>query len=113
MEEKKQLQAEQFQRRALVEPQSVNAETREFTCRYATDTPVMRSPWFGESYYEVLDMDGMRAARMESGAPFLDNHKRFGKVAENVLGVVVEHWKEGTSRYAKIKLSARAVYLLL
>lgn len=102
-------QAEQFQRRALVDPSTVDADGRTFVCEYATDTPVLRSPWFGESYYEVLSMDGMRTGRMDKGAPFLDNHERFGKVTENVLGVVLEHWQEGTARYAKIKLSQRAV----
>lgn len=105
----KSVESPSFERRALIDPTSVNAENRTFEVVYATETPVLRSPWFSESFFEVLVMEGMRTGRMDKGAPFLDNHSRFGKVQENVLGVIEEHWEEGGKRYARIKLSSRAL----
>lgn len=95
-------------RAAIASPNSVNTADREFTISFASETPVLMSPWWDDSYYEVLAMDGMRTQRLDAGAPLLDNHKRYGSVQENVIGVVREHWREGDKAYAKIRLSSRA-----
>jgi hypothetical protein len=93
-------------RAAMINPSSVDMEKREFTISFASEYPVLMQ-WY-ETFYEVLTMQGMRTERLDSGAPFLDNHNRYGSVSDNVLGVVIEHWREGDKAYAKIKLSKRA-----
>lgn len=105
----KTVEAPAFERRALVDVSSVNTEERTFEVVYATETPVLRSPFFSEAFYEVLSMEGMREGRMDKGAPYLDNHNQHGSVTRDLLGVVESHWRSGEERLAKIKLSKRAI----
>lgn len=98
---------EPLHRRALIEPSSVKVDERTFTVAFASETPVLMSPWWADSFFEVLGMEGMRTARLDSGAPLLDNHERYGSVKDSVIGVVLRHWVEGTTAYAEVKLSAR------
>lgn len=61
--------------RALVVPESVNAETREVEVVFATETPVFRFGW-EEDYNEVLvcEASAIRMTRAEKGIPVLDTH---------------------------------------
>ncbi len=95
-----------FSRRAMVE--SYNETERTFTVSFASESPVLIQSWWSDDYYEVLQMSGMRSARLDNGAPLLDNHDRGGSVAKNVIGVVERHWIEGDKAYASVKISDRA-----
>jgi len=105
MTQNKQIPA--LNRRALIDPKTVNDEQRTFDVVYATDSPVLIPSWWSDPYFEVLDMSGMRTERMDSNAPLLDNHDRYGSVQKNVLGRVVKHWQEGNKRMATVMLSKR------
>jgi phage head maturation protease len=94
-----------FSRRAMVE--SYNDEARTFTVSFASEMPVLMQSFWSDDYYEVLKMEGMRTARLDAGAPLLDNHDRDGSVAKNVIGVVERHWIEGGKAYASVKMSDR------
>jgi hypothetical protein len=94
--------------RAAFVPNSWNEEKRTIEVTFATETPVLRSPWFDDPYYERLDVTAkaMRLERINSGrAPFLKDHNSYS--VENVLGNVVRVWMEGKTAKAEIRLSER------
>lgn len=92
--------------RAAFVPSSWNEKERTIEVVFATETPVMRSPWFDDPYYERLDItpQAMRMDRINSGrAPFLKDHR--GYSVDSVLGNVVRVWIEGRTAKALIRLS--------
>jgi Caudovirus prohead serine protease len=77
--------------RAQFSADSFNSEERTIEVVFATETAVRTFDW--ESYEmvnEVLVCDSLAGnlERLNSGAPVLDNHNRYGKTSECVVGVV-------------------------
>jgi hypothetical protein len=74
--------------RAAVAPASLNEDKRTVDLIWTTGAKVLRSPWFGERYYEELSLDPkhVRLGRLENGAPLLDAHNAYSTSA--VIGVV-------------------------
>lgn len=99
---------EQLQRRAIIDISSYNAEERTFDAVFATESPVLMRTWDG-AYNEVLRMSGLRTERLDKGVSLLDNHKAYGSVTENVLGIQIDYRVEQGRAVATIKLSQRAV----
>ncbi|MDR0542463.1 MAG: Mu-like prophage major head subunit gpT family protein [Dysgonamonadaceae bacterium] len=94
--------------RALVIPESVNAENREVEVVFATETPVFRFGW-EEDYNEVLvcENSAIRTTRIEKGLPVLDTHNCWTLNAQ--LGKTVEVWvNDKREACAKIRFSKRA-----
>lgn len=56
-------------------PESWNSDARTVEVKLTTDTPVLRRPFFGEPYNEILSMDpgAIRLERL-NGGPFLTQH---------------------------------------
>lgn len=97
---------QQLSRRAFIETQSFNEETREFEVIYSSNKPVLMNHWDG-SFYEVLSQKGQRLERFKNGVPFLNNHKQGGDVGEVVLGICSEPNIEETRSTCKVKISER------
>ena len=76
--------------RAVVRPDSVNAEQRTAEVVFSTGAPVSRFDWgTGQRYTETLSLKpkDIRLDRLNDGAPFLNAHSAFD--LSDVLGVVV------------------------
>lgn len=75
MPKNKEIKVSQQYNRAMVIPDSFNAETGTFDITFATETPVFRRGW-DESYNEILicNPSNVRAARMDVGLNLLKNH---------------------------------------
>jgi HK97 family phage prohead protease len=90
---------------------SVKPENRTFTVVFTTGAAVSRrDPWTGEVYREelVVSDQAIDMARLNSGAPFLDNHRLYGSVAEQ-LGVVERAWIENGKGMALIRFPQEGV----
>jgi hypothetical protein len=76
-------------RRASIAPSSIDIEARTAEVVWSTGARVLRSPWFGDRFYEELSLDPkhVRLERLTSGrAPLLDAHN--GSDTRAVVGVV-------------------------
>lgn len=102
------LKPEEMTVRAAFVPSSINAEERTVEVVFATETPVRKMTWDGP-VLEVLGFaDGeVDMTRMQSGAPVLDNHSRWGSVSNNVIGVVENARIEQGSGVATLRFSKR------
>lgn len=101
--------AESLSRRSVVS--SVTPENRTFSVVFTTGAAVSRrDPWTGEVYREelVVSDQAIDMARLNSGAPFLDNHNLYGSVAEQ-LGVVERAWIENGKGMALIRFPQEGV----
>lgn len=103
-----QRQDEILQVRAVIDPTTVNKDTREVEVVFATDTPILMRDWDG-NFYEVLSTknNAVRLERLNAGAPLLDNHNRWEGV-EGVMGRVVKAWTADGKCRAIVKFSKRA-----
>jgi hypothetical protein len=97
-----------FLLRAAIIPTSLNESTRTVDVCFGSEAAVRRPTWEGW-VDEILSFDPahVRMERMNSGAPFLNNHQRWGKVEDNVLGVIEKAWIDGGKGYATVRFSKR------
>lgn len=96
-----------FDMRAGFVPSTFNKEKRTVDVIFSTGAKVLRSPWFGEPYYEELEISksAMRMDRLNGGAPLLNNHSNWS--LEDVIGVVERAWVDGEKAMATVRLSER------
>jgi hypothetical protein len=88
--------------RALqIVPDSLNEEQRTVDVTFGTNEPILMRGWDG-SYYEVLSFkkENVRMARLNSGAPFLKDHR-----PDKQRGVVVSASVDGTKGVATVRFS--------
>lgn len=91
--------------RANFVPDSFNETTRSVDVTFATDKPVLRYTWDG-TFYEVLDMAGMRENRTSGSLPVLNNHNAYQGVT-GVIGRAENIRKEGGAWKAAVRFSNR------
>lgn len=93
--------------RAAFKPGSLNPEERTAEVVFGTNAPCrMRTYEYGMIEEELsFDAEHVRLDRLNSGAPVLDNHDRFGSVFDTVLGVVEKAWTDGKKGYAKLRFA--------
>ncbi|MDL2289952.1 Mu-like prophage major head subunit gpT family protein [Paludibacteraceae bacterium OttesenSCG-928-F17] len=93
--------------RALLQPDTLDEETREIDVVFATETPVERCGW-DENYNEVLvcEPSAVRMDRANKGLPVLDCHSFYSVFSQ--LGKTVKVWFSDTREVcARIRLSKR------
>jgi len=96
-----------FTREAEIRAETINEEARTVEVTWTTGARVLRSPWFGERYYEELSLapSHVRMDRLTSGdAPVLAAHN--GYSLDAVIGVIQSARLEkgrgvATMRFAK------------
>lgn len=92
--------------RAEFKAESFNEADRTIEVVFATETAVRTFDWDSyETVDEVLVCDSTAGdlTRLNLGAPVLDNHNRYGKTAETVVGVVESARFEAGSGIAKLR----------
>lgn len=96
-----------FDMRAGFVPATFNKEKRTVDVIFTTGSKVLRSPWFGEPYYEELEVSetAMRMDRLNSGAPLLNNHSNYS--LSDVIGVVESARVQDGKGMATVRLSDR------
>ncbi len=97
--------------RALIQPSTINVETREVEVVIATETPVERFGWeFEEDFDEVLvcDAAAVRMDRANRGLPVMDCHNTYSVF--NQIGRSSEVWFDEVNRKlcGRITFSRRA-----
>lgn len=95
--------------RAEFKAESFNEADRTVEVVFATETATRMYDWeAGGMIEEVLICDSMNGdlSRLNNGAPALDNHNRYGKTADNVVGVVSNARFEGGVGIAKIRFGS-------
>ena len=102
-------EAQPLQVRASFSATSLNEEDRTVELIFGTDTPVRMYTWDGP-INEVLSFDAahVRMDRLNSGAPLLDNHNRYGSISDTIMGVVESGWTDGKRGYAKVRFAKDA-----
>lgn len=88
--------------------QTVNEKARTVTVMWSAGARVLRYDWWEDEHFiEELSMDPSHVdlTRLQTGAPVLDSHKRYG--LSNIVGVVEKVWIQGGRGYADIRFSAR------
>lgn len=107
MQTKRKAQVPMFDMRAGFVPATFNKEKRTVDVVWTTGAKVLRSPWFGEPYYEELQVDekAIRMDRLNNGAPLLNNHSSWS--LESVIGVVESARVENGKGIATVRLSDR------
>lgn len=90
--------------RASIVPTSVNDAERTFEVTFTTGARVRRYDWFGQTYFEELEVseDAVLLDRANAGAPFLKDH---WPTVDTTLGVINRAWIENGEGRAEIKLS--------
>lgn len=96
-----------LQTRAAFNPSTFKEEDKSVEVVWTTGERVLRQPFFGEPYYEELDVSekSVRLDRLNSGAPVLDTHRNDG--LDNVIGVVDKAWITNGQGRATIRFSDR------
>jgi hypothetical protein len=91
--------------RAEFKAESFNEADRTVEVVFATETAVRTYDWDEGMIDEILICEPMSGdlSRLNSGAPALDNHNRYGNTAENVVGVVSDARFENGVGIAKIR----------
>ncbi len=94
--------------RAAVMPESIDLEAREATFVASTGHRDLRRPFYGEDYYEELEISekAIRLGRFETGAPLLDSHRSYAGVS-GILGVVERAWIEAGKLMTRVRFSTR------
>lgn len=95
-----------LQVRAIVDPATFNEADRTVEVCFGSDNPVRTWTWEG-SVWEILSFEAKHVdlTRMQTGAPLLDNHNRYGSVTDNVLGVVESARVDGRKGYCKVRFA--------
>jgi hypothetical protein len=95
--------------RAEFKADSFNDADRTVEVIFATETAVRTFDW---DAYEMVDEvlicmpENGDLKRLNNGAPALDNHNRYGKTADNVVGVVSDARFENGAGVAKIRFGS-------
>lgn len=92
--------------RAEFKAESFNEADRTIEVVFATETAVRTFDWDSYDYVDevlVCESSSGDLTRLNSGAPVLDNHNRYGKTADTVVGVVESARFEGNSGIAKLR----------
>ena len=95
--------------RADFKSESFNEADRTVEVIFATETAVRTYDW---DSYEMVDEvlicmpENGDLKRLNNGAPALDNHNRYGKTADNVVGVVSDARFENGAGVAKIRFGS-------
>jgi len=91
--------------RAEFKADSFNEADRTVEVVFATETAVRTYDWDEGMIDEILICDPLNGdlTRLNSGAPALDNHNRYGETAKNVVGVVSDARFENGVGIAKIR----------
>lgn len=107
MQTKRKAQVPMFDMRAGFVPATFNKEKRTVDVVWTTGAKVLRSPWFGEPYYEELQIDAkaIRMDRLNGGAPLLNNHS--ARTLSDVIGVVESAKVQDGKGVATVRLSDR------
>lgn len=94
--------------RASVVPETWNDEAGTVDIVWTTGARGLRSPWFGEPFYEELEVTrtAVDLSRLNNGAPFLNAHNGYELGA--VVGVVERAWIEDGKGMATVRFSDRA-----
>lgn len=93
--------------RAAIQPNTINKSERTVEVVFGTDALVRRRTWDGVVYEQLsFDPGHVRMDRLNSGAPLLDNHNRWGSV-RNQLGSVDKAWADNGKGYAIVRFSKR------
>lgn len=86
-------------------------DNMELTFSFASDEPVLRTPWWDDPWIEVLGMTDAECdlTRLSSGAPVLANHGMTGAADSPLLtiGTTTKAWIEGGRGMVNVKLSRR------
>jgi hypothetical protein len=93
--------------RAIVQPSTLNRETREVDVVFATEAPVWRSGW-EENYDEILSCEesAIRMERVNAGLPVMDTHNQFSVFSQ--LGRASKVWfNEKREACARLQFSQR------
>lgn len=106
-QKEKSRQNQTLQVRAVFDPKTVNKDARTVEVVFATDSPILMRDWDG-SFNEILSMKegAVRLARLNAGAPLLNNHDRYSGV-EAVFGRVLKAWTDKGEARATIVFSKR------
>lgn len=95
--------------RAQFLPKTVDKEKRTVELTWSVGSPVLRSSYYGDDWYEELSLDSkcVRMGRLESGrAPYLDCHR--GYSLDSVLGVIEKASIVNGEGRATVRFSKRA-----
>lgn len=92
--------------RAQFDMSTFNEQERTVEVTFATEAAVRMFSW--EEYKMVDEVlvcteDACDLTRLNSGAPLLDNHQRYGKTAEVTVGVVEKAWFDKKQGRAKVR----------
>lgn len=92
--------------RAFVQANTVDEKNRTVEVVFGSDTPTPM-PYYDARMMESLSFkDGeVRLDFMNNGASVLDNHSRWGSVADCVIGVVEKAWTDGQKGYCRLRFS--------
>lgn len=95
-------------RKATFQPATVNTEARTVNLVLSTGARVLRERLFDEPVFEELSLDPshVELARLNSGAPLLNSHRRFDLADQ--LGVLERAWIENGQLYGTARFSDRA-----
>lgn len=96
-------------RKASFAPNSYDEKSRTVELLWSTGAQVRRYDWLRyEEYIEELSLDpkNIRMDRLNSGAPLLNTHRRYG--LDDVLGVVEKAWVGEDGARSLVKFSQRA-----
>jgi hypothetical protein len=93
--------------RAAFEPASFNDEKGTVDVTWTTGARGLRTPWFGERYYEELEVSekAVDLSRLNNGAPLLNAHD--GYSLQGVIGVVERAWISKGEGRATVRFSER------
>lgn len=107
MTESKTVKLPSFSRSFSFLPNSFNAQDRTIEVVFSTGSRVLRRGWT-EDFYEELSLDpkSVRLARLNGGAPVLNNHN--ANSLEDVIGTVDSARVDGKQGIAKLRFSSRA-----
>lgn len=94
--------------RAEFKAESFNEADRTVEVIFATETAVRTYDWDEGMIDEVLICNPLNGdlTRLNSGAPALDNHNKYGSTAEKVVGVVSDARFENGAGIAKIRFGS-------
>jgi hypothetical protein len=96
-----------IQTRAAFEPSTFDDEKGTVEVVFTTGARGLRRSWDGP-YYEELEVSerALDLSRLNNGAPYLDNHDRYGG-CRSVLGVIERAWIQGKLGRALVRFSDR------
>ncbi|MGI9158206.1 MAG: HK97 family phage prohead protease, partial [Saprospiraceae bacterium] len=91
--------------RAMFTPDTLTESERTVEVVFGSDAPVRINTWDGPMLESLsFDRSAVNLERLNNGAPLLDNHNRYGSIAD-IVGVVERAWTDGKKGYAKVRFS--------